>query len=128
MQARAAAPARSPAARPARPRSAAGEDVGQILRLQQTAGNRAVTRMIQRLDAGDVWDVIKPPFFRPFGILGSLVGGPLENPMSVLAFDAVVEASRRSSRPFTVPAAYFEALEAYALGRRFKRWRESVGR
>ena len=59
-----------------------------------------MTGLIQRLDAGDVWDVIKGPIFRnPFGGLGGILDGP----GTELAFDAMVASNRSDATPFPVP-------------------------
>ena len=110
--ARLAAPVRSQAAPPAQRRPPPpATDVARILRLQQTAGNRAVTAMIQRLDVGDVWDVVKGPLFRgPFGGLGGILDGP----GTELAFDAMVASNRSGAMPFRVPPSYVPSIQAYA--------------
>ena len=58
-------------ARPRRP--AAPGTAEHVLRLQRTAGNRATRAMIQRLDWGDVWDVVKGPVWR-IGDIGGVLG------------------------------------------------------
>lgn len=81
-----------------------------VLQLQRTAGNRATRAMIQRLDWGDVWDVVKGPVWRIPDIGGGVGGFALER-----VFDEVVASNRRSAKEWRVPDSYVWTVKAFAL-------------
>jgi hypothetical protein len=103
-------------ARGAPRRPASADQAAQILQLQRTAGNRAVTAMIQRFGWGDAWDIVKGPVWRVGELSGvfGVAGGPIADYGLSTAFEQVVASNRKAARKYDIPQNYIDSVKVYA--------------